>query len=231
MREHQQLWMPWSTTHPLLCHQSLSLHNVQCWCCRVGPTEARIESSEWTMADGRLNTPNQVNWWQWLPDGQKRMESVPKVISYESTDLWSDGATGSGMAMGSGTTTGTPQAASRLKARSGMGLAMVQHQGRRWGWWRWWRSIEGGDEGTEGGGGVEGRKIGQPDSAKWNFTAIRVSRRHRTPLIPDTLLVSAGIVQSIPKMWFMASADIIQPIPIIFHIGWLTSADTNMLSL
>jgi hypothetical protein len=33
-----------------------------------------------------------------------------------------------------------------------------------------------------------------------------------TPLIPDTLLVSA---------------DVIQPIPIIFCIGWLTSANTN----
>jgi hypothetical protein len=39
-------------THPLLGHQSLRLHNVQCWCCRVGPAEARIESSEWTMANG-----------------------------------------------------------------------------------------------------------------------------------------------------------------------------------
>jgi hypothetical protein len=37
-----------------------------------------------------------------------------------------------------------------------------------------------------------------------------------TPLIPNTLLVSA---------------DIVQPIPIIFSISWLTSADTNMLSL
>jgi hypothetical protein len=35
---------PWSP-------ESLSLHNVQCWCCRVGPAEAPIEASEWTMAD------------------------------------------------------------------------------------------------------------------------------------------------------------------------------------
>jgi hypothetical protein len=55
--------------------------------------------------------------------------------------------------------------------------------------------------GTEGGDGVEGRKIGQPDGAKTNFTTIRVSRRGgATPLIPSTLLVSADIVQSIPKM-------------------------------
>jgi hypothetical protein len=31
--------------------------------------------------------------------------------------------------------------------------------------------------GVKGGGGVEGGKIGQPDGAKPNFTAIRVSRR------------------------------------------------------
>jgi hypothetical protein len=59
MREHKQLWMPWSTTHPLLGHQSLSLHNVQYWCCRVGPVEAQIESSEWTMADGGTR---QIKW-------------------------------------------------------------------------------------------------------------------------------------------------------------------------
>jgi hypothetical protein len=68
-----------------------------------------------------------VNPQQWLLDGQKRMESVPKVISYDSTDLQSDGATGSGTAMGSGTTTGTTPVASRPKAGSGTGLAMARH--------------------------------------------------------------------------------------------------------
>jgi hypothetical protein len=50
---------------------------------------------------------------------------MPKVISYDSTDLRSDGATGSGMAMGSGTTTGTLSAASRLTA----GLVMMRRRG------------------------------------------------------------------------------------------------------
>jgi hypothetical protein len=77
--------------------------------------------------------PNQVNRRQWLPDGQKRMESMPKVISYDSIDLRSDSVTGSGTAIGSGTTTGTPPVASRPKAGSGTGLAMVRHRGRRWG--------------------------------------------------------------------------------------------------
>jgi hypothetical protein len=38
---------------------------------------------------------------------------------------------------------------------------------------------------------------------------IRVSHRHETPLIPDMLLVSADIVQPIPKMGFMVTTDII----------------------
>jgi hypothetical protein len=74
-----------------------------------------------------------VNRRQWLPDGQKRMEFVPKVISYDSTDLRSDSVTRSGTAMGSGTTTGTPPTASRPKAGSGTGLAMAWRRGRRWG--------------------------------------------------------------------------------------------------
>jgi hypothetical protein len=56
---------------------------------------------------------------------------MPKVISYDITDLQSDGVMGSGTAMGSGTTMGTPPAASRSKA--GMGLVMARHRGRRWG--------------------------------------------------------------------------------------------------
>jgi hypothetical protein len=48
-----------------------------------------------------------------------------------------------------------------------------------------------------------------------------------TPLIPDTFLVSAELCQSIPIMRFMVSSDLIQPIPKIFCIGWIMSADTN----
>jgi hypothetical protein len=48
-----------------------------------------------------------------------------------------------------------------------------------------------------------------------------------TPLIPGTLLVSTNVIQRIPKISFMVSADVIQLIPIIFCIGWLTPADTN----
>jgi hypothetical protein len=58
-------------------------------------------------------------------------------------------------------------------------------------------------------------------------SAIRVSRRRVTPLIPGTFLVSAELCQPIPIMRFMVSADLIQPIPKIFCIGWVTSADTN----
>jgi hypothetical protein len=64
---------------------------------------------------------------------RKRMESVPKVISYDKTDLRSDGVMGSGTAMGSGTTTGTPSAESRPKAGLGTGLATARHRGQRWG--------------------------------------------------------------------------------------------------
>jgi hypothetical protein len=88
----------------------------------------------------------------------------------------------------------------------GSGMAMVTMQQ---GWRRGGVEAEGGvddgdgdgmaSRGTEGGSGVEGGKIGQPDGAK-KFTTIRVSRWRGTPLIPDTLLISTDIVQSIPKM-------------------------------
>jgi hypothetical protein len=48
-----------------------------------------------------------------------------------------------------------------------------------------------------------------------------------TPLISGTLLVSADVIQPIPKISFMVSTDVIQPIPIIFCIDWLTPDDTN----
>jgi hypothetical protein len=83
----------------------------------------------------------------------------------DSTDLQSDGATGSGTATGSGMTTRTPTAASRLKAGSGTGLATVRHRGRRRGRGQGWRrcDVEGGDRGTEGGG-VDG-------AASWEAAA------------------------------------------------------------
>jgi hypothetical protein len=86
--------------------------------------------------------------------------------------------------------------ASRLKARSATGLAR-------------WHDIEGGGRGTEGGG-VDG-------TTSWEATTQRVGNLGSltaqtqilprfgfhvggvTPLIPDTLLVSADIVQPIPK--------------------------------
>jgi hypothetical protein len=40
--------------------------------------------------------------------------------------------------------------------------------------WIWGHGMEGGDDGVEGAGGAEG---GQPNGAKANFTAIRVSHR------------------------------------------------------
>jgi hypothetical protein len=47
------------------------------------------------------------------------------------------------------------------------------------------------------------------------------------PLIPGTFLVSAELCQPIPIMRYMASANLIQLIPKIFCIDWVTSADTN----
>jgi hypothetical protein len=118
----------------------------------------------------------------------------------------SDNDGGRGQRQGSGMMMGSLPVASRPKAGTTRCRGRRQrHRGRR----RRWRSIE-------GGSGAEGGKLGQPDGANQNFTVIRFCVGGVTPLIPDTLLVSA---------------DIVQPIPIIFCIGWLTSADTDMLSL
>jgi hypothetical protein len=48
-----------------------------------------------------------------------------------------------------------------------------------------------------------------------------------TTLTPDTFLVSAELCRPIPIMRFMVLADLIELIPKIFCIGWVTSADTN----
>jgi hypothetical protein len=60
---------------------------------------------------------------------------------------------------------------------------------------------EGSDDGAEGGGGVEGggRKSSSLMVQTKTSLRVRVSRWLVTPLIPDTLFVSAGIVQPIPK--------------------------------
>jgi hypothetical protein len=52
-----------------------------------------------------------------------------------------------------------------------------------------------------------------------------------TPLIPGTFLVSAELCQPISIMRFMVSVDLIQLIPKIFCIGWVTSVDTNKAQL
>jgi hypothetical protein len=96
------------------------------------------------------------------------------------------------------------------------------HQGRR----RGRRGVEGGGKGTEGGG-VDGAASREAAAQRvGNLGSLTAQTKISlwlgfcvggvTPLIPDTLLVSA---------------DIVQPIPIIFGIGWLTSADTDMLNL
>jgi hypothetical protein len=70
--------------------------------------------------------------------------------------------------------------------------------------------VEGGSPAYEEGGGDA--KVGQPDGAKPRDSAIRVSRwRGYSPYTRS----------------FLVSADLIQSIPIIFHIGWVTSADTK----
>jgi hypothetical protein len=111
----------------------------------------------------------------------------------------------------SGTTTGTPPAASRPKAGSRIGLvtATARHRGS------WWCR--------------EREKLGSPTMR--NQIPPRLGLHVGggvTPLIPSTLLVSADIAQPIQKMRLMVSADVSQPIPIIFYIGWLMSADTNI---
>jgi hypothetical protein len=77
--------------------------------------------------------------------------------------------------MGSGTTMGTPPAASRPKAGSPKdGVGDGDRDGAVSRWHR--------QRGVEGGGGVEGGKIGQPDDVKPNFITIRVScRRGSSP--------------------------------------------------
>jgi hypothetical protein len=73
---------------------------------------------------------------------RKSMESVPKVISYDSTDLRSDGATGSGTAMGMGLANGVETeggvgdgvgdgAVSRPKVGLTMVTVMTWRRGRR----------------------------------------------------------------------------------------------------
>jgi hypothetical protein len=94
--------------------------------------------------------------------------------------------------------------------------------------------VEGGSSGAEGGSSAEGGAEGGggKNSAAWRqeiffrpalgFCIIGV-----THFIPGVLFVSTDIVQPIPKMLFVVSADGSQPIPIIFCVGWITSADTN----
>jgi hypothetical protein len=55
--------------------------------------------------------------------------------------------------------------------------------------------VEGGNDDAEGGSGVEGggRKSGSLTAQTKISPRVRVSRRRVTPLIHDTLLVSAGI--------------------------------------
>jgi hypothetical protein len=82
-------------------------------------------------------------------------------------------------------------------------------QGQRRGWRRWWH-------GVEGGGGVEGRKIGQLDGAKPNFTAIRVLRWWGYSLY-TRYVIGIG--------WHSA-ADTKN---VIYGIGWRKLANTNNL--
>jgi hypothetical protein len=91
------------------------------------------------------------------------------------------------------------------------------------------------DSGVEGGGGgIEGAALREAALRLGSLMAQnQISPRFGfriggvTPFIPGTFLVSTELCQSIPIMRFMVSADLIQPIPKIFCIGWVTSADTN----
>jgi hypothetical protein len=62
-------------------------------------------------------------------------------------------------------------------------------------------------------------KIRQPNGRRFFLTGARVLRRGVTHLIPRILFLSTDIVQLLPKILFIVSADVIQPIPIIFCIG------------
>jgi hypothetical protein len=93
--------------------------------------------------------------------------------------------------------TGTLPTASRPKVGSAMGLA------RR-------HSVEGEGRGTEGGGvdGAASREVAAQRAGNLGSLTAQTKISQRlgflvsgvTPLISDTLLVSADIVQSIPKM-------------------------------
>jgi hypothetical protein len=72
-----------------------------------------------------------------------------------------------------------------------------------------------------------GAEVGHPDSAKPRDSAIRVSCRRGYSPYTQSFFVPTELCQLIPIMILLVSADLIQPIPIIFHIDWVTSADTN----
>jgi hypothetical protein len=71
------------------------------------------------------------------------------------------------------------------------------------------------------------QRLGSLPAQNQRDFAIRVSRQRVTPLILGIFLVSAELCQPIPIMRFMVLTDLIQLIPKIFCIGWVTSADTN----
>jgi hypothetical protein len=104
---------------------------------------------------------------------------------------------GQGRRWGSGTTTGALPVALRLKVGSAMGLAR-------------WHGVEGGGRGIVGGGidGAASREAAAQRAGNLGSLTAQTKISPRlgfhvggvTPLIPDTLLVSADIMQPIPKM-------------------------------
>jgi hypothetical protein len=62
-------------------------------------------------------------------------------------------------------------------------------------------------------------KIRQPDDGRFILTGARVLHWGITHFIPGILFVLADIAQPLPKILFIVSTDVIQPIPIIFCIS------------
>jgi hypothetical protein len=137
-----------------------------------------------------------ARWWRWLGVADEVQSPVvgelhgtlrkPLVVEEEAGSPWVELST---MACGGGGRR-SGEVTARSPEKGGSGGVEVGGD------------VEGGGGIIEGGGGVEGgggAELGQPDGAKWNFTAIRVSRRRGySPYTRD-----------------------------IFGIGWIMSADTN----
>jgi hypothetical protein len=107
--------------------------------------------------------------WHPLPHGAWVGLASPAMRGEEDRELTfkvGDGATGSGMVTGVGDDDRGTAGGIEAEGRVGNGVGAMLTEAAR----RRWHDVEGGD-------GAEGRKLGQPDGANQNFTAIKVLRQ------------------------------------------------------